>query len=61
VIDMAMFHSVWTVMLFLSFIGIVAWAWSSRRKQGFDEAARLPFRDDPESSAANAGGESEDG
>jgi len=28
------------------FIGIWAWAWSSRRKTAFDEAARLPFLDD---------------
>lgn len=58
---MAMFHSIWTVILFLSFIGIVAWAWSARRKQGFDEAARLPFREDPDPSAADTGGESKDG
>lgn len=35
--------SVFTVLSFFVFIGIVLWAYSSRRKQGFDEAARDPF------------------
>ena len=43
---MAMFHSVWTVVVFLIFIGIVLWAWSGKRKDRFDEAARLPLEDD---------------
>lgn len=28
------------------FLGIVAWAWSGKRKAQFDEAARLPLEDD---------------
>jgi cytochrome c oxidase cbb3-type subunit IV len=32
-----------TVLSFLAFIGIVAWAWSSRRREAFDEAANAPF------------------
>lgn len=32
-----------TVLAFASFIGIVAWAWSGRRKAAFEEAARLPL------------------
>lgn len=39
-------HSLWTVVLFVVFIGIVAWAYSSRRKKDFDEAARLALDDD---------------
>ena len=35
-----------TVVLFLSFLGIVFWAYSSRQKERFDEAANLPFADD---------------
>ncbi len=42
------FHAVWTVVLFVIFIGIVLWAWSSKRKKRFDEAARLPLDDDEE-------------
>ncbi len=44
--DIAMFHSGWTVLLVATFIGIVAWAFSGRRKQRFDEAARMPLDDD---------------
>jgi cytochrome c oxidase cbb3-type subunit 4 len=29
------------------FIGIVVWAWSRRNQKGFDEAAMLPFADEP--------------
>jgi cytochrome c oxidase cbb3-type subunit 4 len=28
------------------FVGIWAWTWSSRRREAFEEAARLPFLDD---------------
>ena len=34
-----------TVILLISFIGIVIWASSKRRKSDFDEAANLPFAD----------------
>lgn len=47
---MAIFLSLWTVVVFAVFIGIVLWAWSSKRKQSFDEAARLPLDDDLETS-----------
>ncbi len=39
-------RSVLTVLAFASFIGIVVWAWSGKRKAAFDEAARLPLEDD---------------
>jgi|InoplaM3SPM_1038593.scaffolds.fasta_scaffold278832_1 cytochrome c oxidase cbb3-type subunit 4 len=35
--------SVFTVISFVTFIGIVQWAWSSRRRDAFDAAAALPF------------------
>ena len=34
-----------TAVLLLTFLGVVAWAWSSRRKHEFDAAARLPLDD----------------
>lgn len=34
-------------MVFIAFIGVVLWAYSSKRKSSFDEAANLPFADDP--------------
>jgi len=45
---MSLFHSIWTVMLFVIFIGIVAWAWSRRQKKRFDDAANIPFKDEDE-------------
>ncbi len=39
-------RSVITLLCMLTFIGIVVWAWSGRRKNAFDEAAMLPFADD---------------
>ncbi len=39
-------HIIWTVLLLIIFVGIVLWAFSSRRKADFDEAARLPLEDD---------------
>ena len=35
-----------TAILMASFIGIVIWAYSKRRKKSFDEAANLPFADE---------------
>jgi cytochrome c oxidase cbb3-type subunit 4 len=44
--DIALFHSIWTLVLLVLFLGIIAWAWSSKRKPHFDAAARLPLEDD---------------
>jgi cytochrome c oxidase cbb3-type subunit 4 len=41
-------RSVVTIVSMLTFIGIVLWAYSARRKNDFDEAARLPFADENE-------------
>lgn len=35
--------NVLTTVVFAAFIGIVWWAWSSRQKKRFDEAAHAPF------------------
>ena len=37
------FSSIFTVLSFVVFLGIVLWAWSSRRKPAFDAAAIEPF------------------
>ncbi len=39
-------ESIWTVIAFVIFIGIVIWAWSGRRKEDFDEAARMAMDED---------------
>jgi len=35
-----------TVISFLVFLGLLGWAWSSRNRSRFDEAAQLPFAHD---------------
>ena len=35
-----------TLVLLVVFIGICAWAWSSRNRKRFEEAAQLPFAED---------------
>jgi cytochrome c oxidase cbb3-type subunit 4 len=35
-----------TVIAFALFIAICLWAWSARRRAGFEEAARIPFDED---------------
>jgi len=42
-----------TAVLILVFTGIVLWAWSARRRDSFDAAARLPLDDDPAPAAIN--------
>ena len=41
-------RTIGTVVMFISFIGIVGWAWGKGRKQAFDEAAAIPFTEDDE-------------
>jgi cytochrome c oxidase cbb3-type subunit 4 len=45
-----------TLFLLLSFLGLVFWAYSGKRKKEFDEAANLPFADEPPGRARNSGG-----
>ena len=39
-------QTIWTLLAFLAFIGIILWAFSPRRKKSFEEAARLPLDDE---------------
>lgn len=45
--DYATSGSIYTVLVFVSFIGIVLWAYSKKSKANFDEAERLIFDDEP--------------
>lgn len=40
-------RGVMTVLLVVLFAGIYWWAFSKHNKKGFDEAAQLPFADEP--------------
>ncbi len=44
--DINTLRSIVTVATFIIFLGIVAWACSSRNAASFDEAAQLPFKQD---------------
>ncbi len=44
--DINTLRSVATVASFVTFIGIVWWAWSKSRSSAFEEAANLPFEQD---------------
>ena len=39
-------QSVWTVMAFVVFVGIVVWAFSKSRKADFEKAGRMAMDDD---------------
>ena len=58
---MSTIFSLWTVTVFVLFIGIVVWAWSSKNKASFDEAARIPLEDDDDVEKKSHKGESEHG
>ena len=45
-------HSIWTILVFIVFIGIVIWAYSGRRKKDFDEASRMALDDEPENDSS---------
>lgn len=47
--DIGTIHSIWTIVLFVSFIGVVWYAYDKNRKSRFDEAANLVFADEPTS------------
>jgi cytochrome c oxidase cbb3-type subunit 4 len=44
--DINTLRSLTTLLMFVVFLGIVAWAWKGSRRQEFEAAARLPFEDD---------------
>jgi len=39
-------QTIWTVVAFVIFIGVVIWAFGSGRKAEFDKAARMAMDDD---------------
>ena len=55
--DMVVIRTLITVAAFVTFLGIVAWAWSGSRRQQFEEAARLPLEEtEGEEQAGVSGG-----
>jgi cytochrome c oxidase cbb3-type subunit 4 len=58
--DIVDLRSLFTVLAFASFVGIVWWAWSSRREEAFSEAARMPMDDDDRPAAPARAGNREE-
>jgi cytochrome c oxidase cbb3-type subunit 4 len=44
--DAGTWRGIFTLFMVVAFAGIFLWAYSSRRKSDFDEAANLPLEDD---------------
>ncbi len=44
--DQGTIGSIFTVVVFVCFVGVCLWAFSSRNKKSFDEAANLVFDDE---------------
>jgi len=51
--DIGTIHSIWTITLFVCFIGVVWWAFGKKRKSRFDEAANLIFADEQKETPSN--------
>ncbi len=45
---MSMIFSIWTVVVMILFIGIVAWVWHGRNRDKYEDAAQIPFREEDE-------------
>ncbi len=44
--DINLLRGISTTLALIAFLSVWVWAWSSKRKGEFDEAANLPFADD---------------
>ncbi|WP_372872713.1 cbb3-type cytochrome oxidase subunit 3 [Shewanella sp.] len=53
--DYGTLHGLVTIVVMLTFVGIFAWAYSSRRKKQFDEAANLVFSDEEHQEMKDSG------
>lgn len=46
-IDINTLRGIATLLVMIAFLGVCAWAYSSKRKVAFDNAAQIPFMDGP--------------
>ncbi|WP_018276476.1 CcoQ/FixQ family Cbb3-type cytochrome c oxidase assembly chaperone [Teredinibacter turnerae] len=47
--DLTTLQGLSTIFVMIAFAGVCWWAFSPKRKKRFEEAANLPFADEPES------------
>ena len=50
-LDIGTLRGIGTALVLLSFVCVTLWAYSSKRRTAFDEAALLPFADKPKLAA----------
>ncbi len=53
--DMIDFHSVFTVVSFAFFLGVIWWAYGPSRKTRFERDGMLPFEEDGPAQASESG------
>jgi cytochrome c oxidase cbb3-type subunit 4 len=53
-IDIGTIRGIGTALVLLSFVCVTLWAYSSKRRAAFGEAALLPFADEPTSAASRS-------
>ncbi|MGI9263440.1 MAG: cbb3-type cytochrome oxidase subunit 3 [Gammaproteobacteria bacterium] len=53
-VDLPTLRGLVTVVLLVAFLGMVVWAWSSKRKTDFEEAAQLPLDEDSAPAKSNS-------
>jgi len=46
--DPGMIHGIWSLLILLIFIGIVAYVWRRGRREHYDRAAHIPFDQEDE-------------
>jgi len=49
--DINTWRGIATLLVMLAFLGVCAWAYSSKRKSTFDQAANIPFADEERESS----------
>ncbi|MGE8499643.1 MAG: cbb3-type cytochrome oxidase subunit 3 [Pseudomonas sp.] len=49
--DIGLIRGVGTALVFTAFTCVTLWAYSAKRATAFDEAAHLPFADEPNTAA----------
>ena len=55
--DINNFRSIATILVAVAFFGVCWWAFSPSRRKQFDEAAQLPFLDEPDEQSSVPNGE----
>ncbi|WP_242675268.1 cbb3-type cytochrome oxidase subunit 3 [Phytopseudomonas dryadis] len=53
-IDIGFVRGIGTILVFTAFTCVTLWAYSGKRAKAFDEAAKLPFADEPKTAASRS-------